>query len=324
MTRLEMAAGFLVAWSWARLLVSGHPSPDLGALPFPLDLVGAAGFVAVVLVCLRAHLGRVAQAAGDATGWRGLTREALVLALLAGIMLPFLSGDLFSALAYAELVVKPSVDPFTLPAPGTGGVERPAVPQPPLAGGALRLRPAAAPLLVARRPVRRQPPDGARGGEAAGGGGGGGDSRPVAPLLLDARRPGPHGLRRGRAQPGAVGRGGGPGPRRRPGGSPLRRLAPGGPPTRGRARLRPPRGRRRLEADRRAARRDVPRLSRGPAGPVAGARRARRRGHERARARRRARVLALLERPRHAARAARVPGRAQADQQRSRRSPSSR
>ena len=118
MTRLEVAAGFLVALSWARLLVSGHPSPDLGALPFPLDLVCVTGFVAVVLACLRAHRGRVAQAAGDAAGWRGLTREAVVLALLAGLMVPFLSGDLFSALAYAELAVKSSVDPFTPPAPG--------------------------------------------------------------------------------------------------------------------------------------------------------------------------------------------------------------
>ena len=63
MTRLEMAAAFLVALSWARLLFTGRPSPDLGALPFPLDLVGVTGFVAVVLVCLQAHRGRVAQAA---------------------------------------------------------------------------------------------------------------------------------------------------------------------------------------------------------------------------------------------------------------------
>ena len=67
---LVVGAAFLVAWSWVRLLVSGYPSPDLQALPFPLDLVGTAGFVAVVLVCLRAHLGRVAQAAGDASGSR--------------------------------------------------------------------------------------------------------------------------------------------------------------------------------------------------------------------------------------------------------------
>lgn len=118
MTRLERAAAFLVALSWARLVVSGHPSPDLGALPFPFDLVGAAVLVAVVLVCLRAHVGRVAQAAEDAAGWRGLTREAFVLALVAGLMVPFLSGDLFSALAYAELAAKSTVDPFTLPAPG--------------------------------------------------------------------------------------------------------------------------------------------------------------------------------------------------------------
>ena len=119
--RLVACAAFLVAWSWGRLLVSGHPSPDLGPLPFPLDLVGAAGFVATLLVGLRAHLGRVAQAAGDATDWRELTREALVLALVAGFMLPLLSGDLFSVLAYAELLVRTPVDPFTLPAPGFAG-----------------------------------------------------------------------------------------------------------------------------------------------------------------------------------------------------------
>ena len=120
---LVAGAAFLVAWSWVRLLVSGHPSPDLGALPFPLDLVGTAGFVAAVLVCLWAHIGRVTQAAAGsaATGWRELTREALGLVLLASAMLPLLSGDLFSVLAYAELLVRPSVDPFTLPAPGLAG-----------------------------------------------------------------------------------------------------------------------------------------------------------------------------------------------------------
>ncbi len=117
MTRLEVAAGLLVAWSWARLLVSGHPSPDLGALPFPLDLVGVTGFVAVVLACLRAHRGRVAQAAEDAAGWRGLTRGALVLALLAGFMVPFLSGDLFSTLAYAGSSLLPFLSPRWREAP---------------------------------------------------------------------------------------------------------------------------------------------------------------------------------------------------------------
>jgi hypothetical protein len=118
---LVACAAYLVAWSWIRALVSGHPSPDLGALAFPLDLVGTAGFVAAVVVCRRAHIGRVAKAAGGATGTRELTREALVLVLLAGAMLPLLSGDLFSVLAYAELLVKPSADPFTLPAPGLAG-----------------------------------------------------------------------------------------------------------------------------------------------------------------------------------------------------------
>ena len=74
--------------------------------------------MAVVLACLRAHRERVAQAAGGAADWKGLAREALVLALLAGFMLPLLSGDLWSALAYAELLVRTPVDPFTLPAPG--------------------------------------------------------------------------------------------------------------------------------------------------------------------------------------------------------------
>ena len=46
---LLACAAFLVAWSWVRLLASGQPSPDLGALPFPLDWLGAAGFAAAVL-----------------------------------------------------------------------------------------------------------------------------------------------------------------------------------------------------------------------------------------------------------------------------------
>ena len=116
---LLACAAFLVAWSWLRLLVTGHPSPDLGALRFPLDWLGAAGFVAAVLVSLREHLLRVARAsAGEASE---PVREALGLVLLAGAMLPLLSGDLFSVLAYSELLRTPSVDPFTLPAPGLAG-----------------------------------------------------------------------------------------------------------------------------------------------------------------------------------------------------------
>ncbi len=115
---LVACAAFLVAWSWVRLLVSGHPSPDLGALRFPLDLLGAAGFVAAVLLSLQAQLRRVEQAAAGATGSLVPAREAAGLVLLAGAMLPLLSGDLFSVLGYTELLLKRSVDPFTLPAPG--------------------------------------------------------------------------------------------------------------------------------------------------------------------------------------------------------------
>jgi alpha-1,6-mannosyltransferase len=119
---LVACAAFLVALSWIRPLVVGHPSPDHGPLPFPLDVLGATGFVAIVLLALGAHLRRSAQAAGSvAAGSRELAREALGLVLLASAMLPLLSGDLFSVLAYAELLVKPSVDPFTLPAPGLSG-----------------------------------------------------------------------------------------------------------------------------------------------------------------------------------------------------------
>ena len=116
-----VCAAFLVAWSWVRLLVSGHPSPDLGTLRFPLDWLGAAGFVAAILLSLRAHLYRVAHAAPGAAGSREIVREALVVAVLAGAMLPLLSGDLWSVLAYAELLMKPSVDPFTLTPPGLAG-----------------------------------------------------------------------------------------------------------------------------------------------------------------------------------------------------------
>ena len=115
---LIACAAFLVAWSWFRLLVSGHPSPELGALRFPLDLLGAAGFVGALVLSLRAQLRRVEQAAAGATGSRAPAREALGLVLLAGAMLPLLSGDLFSVLSYTELLLKRSVDPFTLPAPG--------------------------------------------------------------------------------------------------------------------------------------------------------------------------------------------------------------
>lgn len=120
-TWLLACAAFLVAWSWLRLLASGQPSPDLGALRFPLDWLGAAGFVAAVLLSARAHLRRVAQAAAGAAGSRETSREAFGLVLLAGAMLPLLSGDLFSVLAYAELLSSPTLDPFTLPSPGLAG-----------------------------------------------------------------------------------------------------------------------------------------------------------------------------------------------------------
>jgi hypothetical protein len=119
--RLTACVAFLVAWSWVRLLVTGHPSPDLGALPSPLDLVGGAGFVAAMLLAHRAQLRRVGQAAAGASAPGELVREALGLALLAGAMLPLLSGDLLSVLAYSDLLSKPSADPFTLPAPGLAG-----------------------------------------------------------------------------------------------------------------------------------------------------------------------------------------------------------
>ena len=115
---LVACAAFLVAWSWFRLLVSGHLSLDLGALRFPLDFLGAAGFVAAVLLSLRAHVRRVEQAAAGVAGSKQAAWEAAGLVLLAGAMLPLLSGDLFSVLGYAELLVKRSVDPFTLPGPG--------------------------------------------------------------------------------------------------------------------------------------------------------------------------------------------------------------
>ena len=75
--------------------------------------------MAAVLVCLRAHLGRVAQAAAGAAGSRELTREALVLALLAGAHAPASSRATCSACwPTPTCLVKRSVDPFTLPAPG--------------------------------------------------------------------------------------------------------------------------------------------------------------------------------------------------------------
>ena len=117
---LLACAAFLVALSWGRLLASGQPSPDLEALRFPLDWLGAAGFVAAVLLSARAHLQRVAQAVGAAAAGE-TSREAFGLALLAGAMLPLLSSDLFSVLAYAELLSRPALDPFTLPPPGLAG-----------------------------------------------------------------------------------------------------------------------------------------------------------------------------------------------------------
>ena len=105
-------------------------------------------------------------------------------------MVPFLSGDLFSALAYAELVVKSSVDPFTLPAPGLAASSflpylSPRWREAPCVYGPLQLlfwSPAA--RFAASLPTALAVAKLLAVGAAAG------DSRPAAPLLLDARRPG--------------------------------------------------------------------------------------------------------------------------------------
>jgi alpha-1,6-mannosyltransferase len=110
---LFTSAAVLVALSWARLAIKRHPSPDHGPFTFPLDAIAACVFVAAVLVALRAHRGRTAHAAARPGALGPPAREAAAIALVAGAMLPLVSGDLFSGLAYAELASR-GADPFRL------------------------------------------------------------------------------------------------------------------------------------------------------------------------------------------------------------------
>lgn len=117
---LLVSALGLTALSWARFLWLGRLAPDRAALPLPLDLVAAAVFIGLVAAALHGHATLVA-AAGDPTSApsrRRLLAWAIGLPVASAAMLPLLSNDVFSVLAYVDLALHTEVDPFTLPRPG--------------------------------------------------------------------------------------------------------------------------------------------------------------------------------------------------------------
>ena len=106
--------------SWARFLTLGELAVDHSALPLPFDVLAASLFVLLVCVALRAHVSLVEALGSDSGGVRlvGLSWWALGLALACAPMLPLLSNDIFSVLAYGDLAFRTDTDPFTLSAPG--------------------------------------------------------------------------------------------------------------------------------------------------------------------------------------------------------------
>ena len=133
----------------------GHRRAVAGPRGVPFQPIGwGPQVVAAIQLSARAHVRQVAQAAAGAATVRETSRAAFGLALLAGAMFPLLSSDLFSGLAYAELLSQAHAEPFHAAASRSRRLQLPAVPRPALARGALRVRSTAALLLVACRRTR--------------------------------------------------------------------------------------------------------------------------------------------------------------------------
>ena len=233
-----ICAAFLVVWSWVRLLVSGHARRTSGRSVFPLiGSVPRGSWPPSSSPCGRI-CGRVAPAAAGASGSRESAPAALGLVLLAGAMLPLLSGDLFSVLAYPSSSAYPSSIPSRCPLPAS--------PAPASSRAQPALREAPAPTvrsswsLGSRRPVRCQPAAAL-------------PSPSCSPsqrwrersscytVIARGRRPWTSGLR-SRGPPPVIWIRGRSGPQRRVGGPPPRSLARRRPPFACRARLRAARG----------------------------------------------------------------------------------
>lgn len=113
---LWLSALLLAAVSWGRFLILGEIAPDAAPLPVALR-APVVGLLAVALVVAGlAHRLLVRQA--PRLGPDRLLLFAVIVTVAASAMLPLLSNDLFSVLAYVDLARDTTVDPFVLPLPG--------------------------------------------------------------------------------------------------------------------------------------------------------------------------------------------------------------
>ena len=113
---LGASAVWLSALSWGRWILLREPSPDHFRLAWPLAVPAAILLVLAVGCAFVAHRALVADA--HLYGLRRLVVLAAVVGAVAGTMLPLLSNDLFSLLAYTDLLWNSEVNPITLTRPG--------------------------------------------------------------------------------------------------------------------------------------------------------------------------------------------------------------
>ena len=111
-----MAAGaaLVTALSWGRWILLGEIAPDLRRLPDIVAWPAAAILWLALGACHVAHRSLVQSP----PRLRVQLRAALAVGAIAALMLPFLSNDLFSVLAYTDLAWNSTVNPLTLRAPG--------------------------------------------------------------------------------------------------------------------------------------------------------------------------------------------------------------
>lgn len=111
----------LSALSWIRFAATGELNLGWNWLPFPGDIALAAALLGCVAILFFAHR-RLAAVLGDRPVERAEIKRfagwGALLAVSVLPMLPLLSDDVFSTLAYSELGTATSVSPYTLPSPG--------------------------------------------------------------------------------------------------------------------------------------------------------------------------------------------------------------
>jgi hypothetical protein len=111
---MTAVAGMLAALSWGRWILLGEVAPDLRRFPDEVAWPAALLLWVALGAAFVAHR-RLVQ---DPPSLRVQLAGALAVGAAAAAMLPFLSNDLFSVLAYTDLAWSSNVNPLTLRAPG--------------------------------------------------------------------------------------------------------------------------------------------------------------------------------------------------------------